>query len=290
MIALSKWLARVAMIAAALSSLFATAGTITYFHNDLLGSPIAATNASGQVIWRESYRPYGERLTNDANDSANNVWFTSRRQDAETGLVYMGARYYEPVVGRFMGVDPKLPDEANPHSFNRYAYANNNPLKYTDPDGREPSGDMVTRGYVPPVPEWMRDWRKQGLENVCVECAFLPAMRWVKLAAELGSSANDSSNAEVVRKPDGIPDNWVEQPTRDGSGREWINPENSHDRIRSMPGDPASPNPAQRQPYVRDVKDGNKWLDVDGNRIEGQEGRNSPSTHVPTQDYKFPGN
>jgi RHS repeat-associated protein len=132
---ISKWL-RCVVVAATASSLFANAGTITYYHNDLLGSPVAATNASGQVIWRETYRPYGERLTNDANSAGNKVWYTSRRQDADTGLVYMGARYYDPVVGRFMGMDPKLFDEANVHSFNRYAYANNSPYRYVDPDGR----------------------------------------------------------------------------------------------------------------------------------------------------------
>src|SRR5258706_12143121 len=67
------------------------AGTITYYHNDLLGSPVAATNAAGQVIWRESYRPYGERTVSDSNAVANKMWFTSRRQDQETGLVYIGA-------------------------------------------------------------------------------------------------------------------------------------------------------------------------------------------------------
>ena len=133
-----KWFARVAMVASVVSSSAAIAGTITYYHNDLLGSPIVATNASGQVIWRENYRPYGERLTNDPNSSANKVWYTSRRHDVESGLVYMGARYYDPTVGRFMGVDPKVFDPANPHSFNRYAYGNNNPNKYIDPDGRSP--------------------------------------------------------------------------------------------------------------------------------------------------------
>ena len=112
------------------------AATITYFHNDFAGSPIAATDASGQVIWRESYRPYGERLTNVATSSANKLWFTSRRQDAESGLVYMGARYYDPVMGRFISTDPVQFQEGNLHSFNRYAYANNNPYRYTDPDGR----------------------------------------------------------------------------------------------------------------------------------------------------------
>jgi RHS repeat-associated protein len=130
------WLTRLPIALAAFASLASEAGTITYYHNDLLGSPIAATNASGQVIWRENFRPYGERLTNDANSASNNVWYTSRRQDAETGLVYMGARYYDPVVGRFMGTDPRLFDPSDIRTFNRYAYANNNPQKYVDPDGR----------------------------------------------------------------------------------------------------------------------------------------------------------
>ena len=121
---------------AALLSTAAQAGTVTYYHNDLAGSPAVATNSSGAVIWRQSYRPYGERLTNAPASAANDVWFTSRRQDAETGLVYMGARYYDPVAGRFNSVDPKGFDEANVHSFNRYAYANNNPYRYVDPDGQ----------------------------------------------------------------------------------------------------------------------------------------------------------
>jgi len=50
--------------------------------------------------------------------------------------VYMGARYYDPFVGRFLSVDSADFDESNSISFNRYAYANNNPYKYIDPDGR----------------------------------------------------------------------------------------------------------------------------------------------------------
>jgi RHS repeat-associated protein len=96
------------------------------------------------VIWRESYQPYGGRTRNEAAAAENKVWFTSRRQDAETGLVYMGARYYDPVVGRFVSTDPAGFDERNLHSFNRYAYANNNPYKYLDPDGKSPA--HVLRG------------------------------------------------------------------------------------------------------------------------------------------------
>jgi len=135
---IGTFLGRLAAALALLPALLAQAGTITYFHNDLAGSPLVATNEQGQVIWRENYRPYGERLVNSAAASGNAVWFTSRRQDAESGLVYMGARHYDPVAGRFVSTDPVGFDEGNIHSFNRYAYANNNPYRYVDPDGRSP--------------------------------------------------------------------------------------------------------------------------------------------------------
>ena len=115
----------------------ASAGeTITYFHNDILGSPVVATDINGLVAWKEHYRPYGDRII-DATESANNaLWYTGKSHDEETGLTYMGARYYDPVSGRFMGIDPAPIDLRNTHSFNRYTYANNNPLKYTDPTGK----------------------------------------------------------------------------------------------------------------------------------------------------------
>jgi RHS repeat-associated protein len=53
-----------------------------------------------------------------------------------TGLVYLGARWYSPEIGRFYGVDPVHFREAEAKSVNRYAYANNNPYRYVDPDGQ----------------------------------------------------------------------------------------------------------------------------------------------------------
>ena len=114
----------------------ALADTVTYYHNDLVGSPMASTNQAGQVVWRETYRPYGDRQRLEAASSANEIWFTSRKEDPRTELIYMGARYYDPRIGRFLQPDPVGFGEANIHSFNRYAYANNNPYRYKDPDGR----------------------------------------------------------------------------------------------------------------------------------------------------------
>lgn len=105
-----------------------------YFHNDTGGSPIAATDEQGGLLWRESYRPYGERVLKPA--AANSQWFHGKQEDPDTGMSDFGARNYDPVLGRFLSIDPVDFTESNIHSFNRYNYGNNNPLKYHDPDGR----------------------------------------------------------------------------------------------------------------------------------------------------------
>ncbi|OGA24701.1 MAG: hypothetical protein A3I02_02000 [Betaproteobacteria bacterium RIFCSPLOWO2_02_FULL_67_26] len=110
--------------------------TLTFIHTDVAGSPVAATDINGNVIWREGYRPYGERTRNESAAAGNRQFFHGKAFDTDTGLSYFGARYYDPVVGRFMGVDAQGFDEKNLHSFNRYAYGNNNPYKFVDPDGR----------------------------------------------------------------------------------------------------------------------------------------------------------
>jgi RHS repeat-associated protein len=52
-----------------------------------------------------------------------------------TGLLYYGARYYDPALGRFISADTVVPGAGNPQNLNRYAYVRNNPLRYTDPTG-----------------------------------------------------------------------------------------------------------------------------------------------------------
>ena len=128
--------ASLAVAVATLSAAPAVADTVTYFHNDLVGSPMASTNQAGQVVWRETYRPYGDRQRLEPASSANEIWFTSRKEDPRTELIYMGARYYDPRIGRFLQPDAVGFVETNIHSFNRYAYASNNPYRYRDPDGR----------------------------------------------------------------------------------------------------------------------------------------------------------
>ena len=110
----------------------ASTRTVTYVHTDTLGSPVAKTNANGDVISRTRYEPYGA-----VNQGATpTIGFTGHVNDADTGLTYMQQRYYDPMAGRFLSVDPVLTDGKTGNGFNRYVYAENNPYKYVDPDGR----------------------------------------------------------------------------------------------------------------------------------------------------------
>lgn len=108
---------------------------VTYFHPDASGSPTVATDEYGNVLWREAYAPYGERLRQELSPRTNRLWFTSHPQDEDSGLIYAGARHYDPVVGRFLSVNPAPADPANQFAFNRYAYGNNNPYRFDDPGG-----------------------------------------------------------------------------------------------------------------------------------------------------------
>jgi RHS repeat-associated protein len=113
---------------------------VTYYYNDILGSPVAASSSLSGVLdadslWYEEYSPYGERLTGSKSRKPNNIWYAGKAEDLETGLLYMGARFYDPEIGRFYSPDPIRFFDSNAMSFNRYLYVNNNPYKYSDPTG-----------------------------------------------------------------------------------------------------------------------------------------------------------
>ena len=71
----------------------------------------------------------------DPNAQLDSPGYTGHIEDDDLELVYMQARYYDPVIGRFYSNDPVGFVPNSMHSFNRYTYANNNPYKYTDPNG-----------------------------------------------------------------------------------------------------------------------------------------------------------
>ena len=104
---------------------------VTYVYSDHLGSPIAETDEQGNITKRYYYKPFGETIGTEPED----IGYTGHKHDADTGLTYMQARYYNPRIGRFYSNDPvdfqgHLARGNRPaHGFNRYADANNNPYK-----------------------------------------------------------------------------------------------------------------------------------------------------------------
>ena len=98
----------------------------------------------GEIAWREQYTPYGAEIQGvAAND--NQAGFTGHIKDKATGLNYMQARYYDPVIGRFLSIDPvTFTMTGNPGMFNRYAYTFNDPINMIDPDGKFGRGSGFT--------------------------------------------------------------------------------------------------------------------------------------------------
>ena len=108
-----------------------------YQFTDLLGSPVAGTDATGAVSWRERYTPFGEKMLKPAQLD-NQASFTGHIDDIATGLTYMQARYYDPNIGRFLSIDPvEFADTGDTRYFNRYSYTFNDPINAIDPDGQQ---------------------------------------------------------------------------------------------------------------------------------------------------------
>lgn len=92
------------------------------------------------------YVHFGEVFLEEKNAKWNTPYlFTSKELDRETGLYYFGARYQDPKLGIFISVDPMA--EKYP-GVSSYAYTLNNPVRFTDPDGKAPN-DIILWGWDP---------------------------------------------------------------------------------------------------------------------------------------------
>jgi RHS repeat-associated protein len=110
--------------------------TYHYIITNPLGSPIASiTNTT--TDWVQTYQPFGIELKPEVHQT-DHIGFTGKETVKDMNLVNMNARYYAPNIGRFMAFDAAPPSVDNVFSFNRYAYGNNNPLRYIDPTGLSP--------------------------------------------------------------------------------------------------------------------------------------------------------
>jgi RHS repeat-associated protein len=119
-----------------------------YYVTDHLGSVRALTNELGELVAYSDYYPFGLEMPKRslAGDDATKEGFAGHELDAETGLNYAGARYYDPDIGRWLPVDPHA---ASYPAFSPYNYTLNNPLTFVDLDGRDPVfSDSLTAQHV----------------------------------------------------------------------------------------------------------------------------------------------
>lgn len=109
-----------------------------FYFQDHLGSSTYITTLTGEVAQYAAYTPYGELFREYRNVTPYK--FNGKELDAETGLYYYGARYYNPATALWLGVDPlasKYP------SVSPYVYCHSNPINRIDPDGRSDINQLM---------------------------------------------------------------------------------------------------------------------------------------------------
>jgi RHS repeat-associated protein len=114
-------------------------GELTYLHTDHLGSASLSTSATGAQVSEMRYYAYGGTRSGTMGTDRR---YTGQRWEAGIGLYDYNARYYDPVLGRFVQADTVVPSMAHSQDFNRYSYVRGNSLKYTDPSGHATCSDM----------------------------------------------------------------------------------------------------------------------------------------------------
>jgi len=109
-------------------------GTIRWYLYDGLGSVLGEIDPSGNVTATRKYDVYGSVRASTGTSTSKQKFVGSlgHPSDDETGLIYMRARYMDPVTGRFISEDPAK------FANNWFAYCNSNPVNKDDFDGRKP--------------------------------------------------------------------------------------------------------------------------------------------------------
>ncbi|WP_407939987.1 RHS repeat-associated core domain-containing protein [Micromonospora tarapacensis] len=117
--------------------------------SDHHGTEQVQINADDLTTNRRRHLPYGEDRSATQPTFSGTRGFVGGTQD-DTGLTHLGAREYDPTLGRFISIDPIM-DLANPQQMHGYAYSNNSPVTYSDPSGlyfEEGSHGDGQRGFV----------------------------------------------------------------------------------------------------------------------------------------------
>jgi RHS repeat-associated protein len=157
-----------------------TSGTTTHYYvqpDNIRGSSIV-TDSTGTKNQLLDYLPFGDiRLNEQATSFDEKDKFGGHPYDADTDLNYLGARYYNAKIGRFISEDPTAtfsPESllSDPQQLNTYAYARNNPLTNIDPDGRLSLNPTNYAGYQ----NFAMNVSSNSLANAAISNPYVPAI------------------------------------------------------------------------------------------------------------------
>jgi RHS repeat-associated protein len=113
-----------------------SAWTPSFYGYDGGGSVRQLTNSLSVVTDEYEYDAFGNSFTKSGT-TPNNYLYRGEQYDADLGLYYLRARYYNPATGRFLSRDPNAGKPTDPQSLHKYLYAGVDPINRVDPHGRE---------------------------------------------------------------------------------------------------------------------------------------------------------
>ena len=110
-----------------------TGAGVSWMLTDQQGSDTIAVSSAAGTLSRDRYLPYGGNRSTSFTLPTDHGWL-GQVQDKDTGLDYLNARYYDPVLAHFLSTDP-ADDQDSAQAANAYAYAADNPATFSDPTG-----------------------------------------------------------------------------------------------------------------------------------------------------------
>ena len=172
-------------------------GVVQWLVGDHLGSTSLVLDDQGGKVAESRHYPYGEERWRWPEEGTfpTEYRFTGQRSDSGLGLIHMGARHYDPALGRWTSADTLVPDPGSPQSFNRYSWVLGNPLRYRDPTGHD-GWDAIN--------DFLEGIAYEFAANNC-DAVFLPATSPARQGAEaLAVDKSDNVNFQLGRVVGGI--------------------------------------------------------------------------------------